>query len=602
MLGIQLDVQAQLDLHYSRTGRGGSMAESRLTHNSEETSFKKLLETRCYYTIPPFQRAYKWRKQNLEQLMSDVVALIEEQEDAHFMGALILDQLPSSPSAPSIYEVIDGQQRLTTVFIMIAGIVRALLKEKEMEKASEIALNYLFTRESTNQLKSRLVPSLPDQGDLNMVLDDLWNSGLGESLSSYVFIKLPTNDVNDGRIKRNYDYFRGEFFKEYRTTGIDRVLTLLEAALEKLTLVQIVVKDPTSGPKIFDSLNSKQEPMTTGDLVRNEIFNKIARSDPSLAQDLDRQLWQPFYTSFKRDGEDTFEGFFFPYGLIVNSQFKKSEVYPGLRKMWQDLSPSEVIDQLSSYKGDYQDLVFGTNTINHSREISKRISRFHRMGLIKAALPFLMSVSRAVRVQEISEIEACELLDITEAFLVRRAICSLEPTGLHAVFKKLWKDLNGEYSRESFRKVLQDARTVSNPSDDDVRTAFDRPFYQKSVSRYFLIEYETSRGGDTANVSAVPMWIEHVLPNSLHAKNWPQFQASQHEKYKDFVGNLLPLSEEMNRDLGQAAFDRKRVIFKEDSHYKSTREFAENYKNWDVESLLERNSMLAAWALTRWVY
>lgn len=149
------------------------MAESRLTHNSEETSFKRLLETRCYYTIPPFQRAYKWKKQNLNQLLEDVTTLIEEQEDAHFMGALILDQQPSSPAAPSIYEVIDGQQRLTTVFLMIAGIVRTLLREKEIQRASDIALYYLFTQESTNQLKSRLVPSLPDQGDLNMVLDDL---------------------------------------------------------------------------------------------------------------------------------------------------------------------------------------------------------------------------------------------------------------------------------------------------------------------------------------------------------------------------------------------------------------------------------------------
>lgn len=578
------------------------MAESRLTHNSEETSFKRLLETRCYYTIPPFQRAYKWKKQNLNQLLEDVTTLIEEQEDAHFMGALILDQQPSSPAAPSIYEVIDGQQRLTTVFLMIAGIVRTLLREKEIQRASDIALYYLFTQESTNQLKSRLVPSLPDQGDLNMVLDDLWNSGLSEALSAFAFIKLPTFDVNEGRIKSNYEFFRSEFNREFRSGGLDRILSLFETALEKLTLVQIVVKDPTSGPKIFDSLNSKQEPMTTGDLVRNEIFNKIARKDPALAKDLDRQLWQPFYASFKRDGKDTFEGFFFPYGLIVNSQFKKSEVYPGLRRLWQELDPAEVLSQLSDFSSEYQDLVFGTNSVEHVEEVASRILRFHRMGLIKAALPFLMAVSHAAKTDLISTSEACELLDICEAFMVRRALCSLEPTGLHAVFKKLWKDLNGNYSKEAFKSVLAEARTVSNPSDDEVIASFSRPFYPKAVCRYFLYELEVAQGGDLANLSFGDMWIEHVLPNSYHAKNWSQFEATQHEKSKDLAGNLLPLSEEMNRDLGQEPYSIKRVVYQDDSHYKTTRVFARDHEAWGLDALMARNSELANWAVSRWSY
>lgn len=578
------------------------MAESRLTHNSEETSFKKLLETRCYYTIPPFQRAYKWKKQNLNQLLEDVSTLIEEQEDAHFMGALILDQQPSSPAAPAVYEIIDGQQRLTTVFLMIAGIVRTLLREKETQRASNIALDYLFTREGTNQLRSRLVPSLPDQGDLNMVLDDLWNAGLSEALSAFSFIKLPTIDVNEGRIKANYEYFRTEFNREFRVGGFDRILSLFETSLERLTVVQIVVKDPTSGPKIFDSLNSKQEPMTTGDLVRNEIFNKIARKDPALAKDLDRQLWQPFYASFKQEGKDTFEGFFFPYGLIVNSQFKKSEVYPGLRRLWQDLEPQDVLANLSEYRVEYQDLVFGANALGHDKAVAKRIIRFNRMGLIKAALPFLMSVSHAAKTQSISSEEACELLDICEAFLVRRALCSLEPTGLHAVFKKLWKDLNGDYSKASFKGALADARTVSNPSDEEVLASFGKPFYPKAISRYFLYEYEATLGGDLANLSFKDMWIEHVLPNSYHAKNWSQFEVAQHEKYKDFAGNLLPLSQEMNRDLGQESFAIKRVVYQEDSHYKTARMFASGHEFWDADSLLMRNGELAKWAIARWEY
>lgn len=576
------------------------MAESRLTNNSEETSFNKLLETRCYYTIPPFQREYKWKPQNLEQLLADVTNVIEEQEEAHFMGALILDQLSSSPSAPSIYEVIDGQQRLTTVYLLISAIVRVFLKEKRSEKAAEIALNYLFTRESTNQLRSRLTPSMPDQGDLNMVLDDLWNSGLSEALATYVLVKLPTNEVNQGRVKKNYEFFRADLQKKFRSEGEESVVAFLQAALDRLTVVQIVVKDPTSGPKIFDSLNSKQEPMTTGDLVRNEIFNKIARQNPELAQTLDKQLWQPFYMSFKRDGQDTFEGFFFPFGLIKNSQFKKSEVYPGLRKMWHEMAPTEVIQELEEYKYEYQDLVFGEQKGGYSQEVNKRVLRHNRMGLIKAGLPFLMSVLHASRTGQINDLQAKGMLDATESFLVRRALCSLEPTGLHAVFKKLWKDLDGTYSGDAVAAVLSDAKTVSKPSDEEVVVSFSKPFYGKSIAKYFLYEYEVSLAGDLSNTSFDDLWIEHILPDSYHQKNWPSFSLEEHEKLRHFAGNLLPLSESMNRDLGQGSLQIKSKIYGDDSGYKSARVFASTFSEWNPELLLIRNRELASWAVKRW--
>lgn len=580
------------------------MAIERLTNSSDESSFGDLLEARTIYAIPPFQRPYKWKPKHLHQLQEDLNRLIDGEEDAHFMGAVIMDQVAaSSASKPSIHELIDGQQRMTTMYLLICASVRTLLRNKENETASAYASSYLFLVEGSTRARPRLLPSLPDQGDLNNVLDDLWNSGLQLELSHLSLAKLPTTEVNGGRISANYGELQKFTNQIFKLRGLEGIEEMLNKALRSITVVEIIVKDPTSGPKIFDSLNSRQEPMTTGDLVRNEIFSKTARQDPELAEELDLQKWQPFYSSFKRENLDTFEGFFFPYGLIKDPQFKKSEVYTGLRKSWENLTPTEVIAQLQDFSVEYQDLVFGENQGNLPKALSASVRRLHNMKFARAALPFLMQVTHSVKKEELSPQTAVSILSSVESFLMRRALCNIEPTGLHAVFKALWRRLDGEYTSEAVWEKFLEAKTVTVPSDEDVTRILrqeDKPFYGKSVDRFFLFEYNASFGGDVMDDAFSSLWIEHVLPQSYTKKYWPQFSEEEHNRLKDSVGNLLPLSEEMNRDVGQRSIEDKVAIYKVDSKFKSTREFAENRKSWTPEDIRSRTEIISKWAVKRW--
>lgn len=579
------------------------MVESRLTNNSEETTFGKLLEVRANYTVPPFQREYKWKQQRLTQLQADIARLQDEEEDAHFMGALILDEVPTSPTATTTYEVIDGQQRLTTIYVLICAIVRTLLRQKLVDEASEIALNYVFTREGKNLLKIRLIPSMPDHGDLNLVVDELWASGLQEALSGYELSKLPSAAVNTAQISRNFKSLTSYTNGIYRESGLDGIQKLLHIVLDAITVVQIVVKDPTSGPKIFDSLNSKQEPMTTGDLVRNEIFSKIARSDPTRAQELDRDLWQPFFESFRRDGAgNTFEGFFFPFGLIADPQFKKSQVYPELRKAWAKLGPHDVVAQLESYRREYQDLVFGENASENQPEVAQAVLRLQRMNFTRAALPFLMQVVHQARLQALDDLTVIELLSTVEAFLVRRALCSVEPTGLHAVFKRLWTQLNGEYSADAVARVISEAKTVKVPTDEEVRESFTKPLYGKNIARFFIFEHNAAQGGDQFAGAFESLNIEHVLPDTHHETHWPGFDHIEHERLKHLAGNLIPLSRPMNSSVGQRPYAVKSAIYAEDSMFKDARALASGYSEWTPGAIESRTHSLAEWAVERWPF
>lgn len=589
--------------------RGKNVAESRLTYNTHETSLGEILRGRSYFHIPPFQRAYKWQKRHLEQLIEDINRLDEEEEGAHFIGAIIVDELPKDPSGPATYEIIDGQQRVTTFYLLIAAAVRALLDAEKSEKAEadqaalEFAIEYLFTRHESQHHRASLLPSIPDQFALRSVLEELLTSGLKEVMSAFSIENLP--NVEDGssstsRIGPNFATLKKHFVALRKKSGVAGVKQFVYAAQLRLNVVQIVVKDPTSGPKIFHSLNSKQEPMTTGDLVRNEIFRKVAREDLGRAKTLNRDLWLPFYNSFVRDETNSFEGFFFPFGLIQDEKSRKSDVFLSLRKQWDRMSPEDILGELEAYRVEYQDLEFGENNLDAPNEYAQAVLRLNRLGFPRVAMPFLMRVSHSVRIEELDAATGESLLSAIEAFLVRRALCSLEPTGLHAVFKRLWNDLEGIYTVEKLRDVVRSGATISTPSDSDVKESFEGGLYRKAISKFVIYEFDSSLGGDSGEYGS--MWIEHVLPQTHHKKNWPQFSSDEHTKLVHLAGNLIPLSKKMNVDVGQKQFSYKSSIYGKDSGFKSARQVEQQYEEWTPQAIRERTQRIAEWAISRWVF
>lgn len=583
------------------------MSSNRLTQNTHETSLGELLDDRSYFRIPPFQRQYKWQQKQLTKLNDDISALLvmdgdgeEDDSNVHFVGAVILDQVPQDPNQPKVYELIDGQQRITTFYLLMAAGVDVLCKAGHYDPAGELALNFLFTREGPTRLYPSIDPSIPDRDDLNKLLQGLWSNGLAIALPTYTFNPNSTPGQHSSRITKNFRILRKLLQERYASQGVDNLLKYLSKAQANLTVVQILVKDPTTGPSIFDSLNSSQEPMTTGELVRNEIFSKMARTNPKEAQDLDKSLWQPFFSTFQRAGKSTFDDFFFPYGLIQDSSSKKRDVYRKLREAWSSLTPEAVIANLAEYSSEYQDLQFGENQCNFSRPVSEAVVRLHRLRYPSVALPFLMRVLHHVRTSKISPEEGLGLLEATESFLVRRALCGIEPTGLHAVFKKLWTQLANDYSAAQMHSVIGGAATVQLPSNDDVRKSFQRPLYTKAVARFFVFEFDLSRGGDAGAYSS--MWVEHVLPQSYQPKFWPEINREKHEHLKHLAGNLIPLSSEMNEDVGVKAFERKRSVYQTDSMFKSARELGSDFSSWNEREIRLRTAELAEWAVTRWAF
>lgn len=577
---------------------------NRLTNSTDETDIATLISGNTIFSIPYFQRAYKWKAARLNQLEEDLLSVVDTDE-AHFLGAIILHGRQRNPSDPGVFEVIDGQQRITTLFLYIAAAVRTLADAGETSEAVNLFLTYLvINRETTLASNLKLHSGKEDRAQLNQVLKHLLASKpFKEKLGSFKPKFLPSSEA-DGELSRGtlFKNYRAalRFFKsEYVQGDIDRVRSVYGKLLQSMSVVQIDVSDPTNGPKIFDSLNSRQEPMTIGDLVRNEIFSRVADQHPSEIEQLDQDYWQPFYKKFQQDNKDLFDSYFFPYGLVKNANLKKSEVYTWLRDQWKGIQePQTIIADLSHYQNAFIDIACGTNRMGHSKRVARLFLNLWGSRSPSSIYPFVMPLSKAIEEASINEDRAVEILKAVESFLVRRAIVGLEPTGLHAVFKRLWADCKGKPTKDLVVKEISKHKTVPWPRDEDVKRAImTRPLYPSGITRYVLLEYDKSFGADQP--IDVP-WIEHVLPESP-AKQWSKvFSKEQHLKYKDLLPNLIPLSAQMNSGLSNRPYAEKRPKYIKDSMFKSARVFAEKYSDWTPDKLEKRAQEMASWAVTRW--
>ncbi|PTQ79798.1 uncharacterized protein with ParB-like and HNH nuclease domain [Nitrosospira multiformis] len=420
---------------------------NRLTNNSSEAEIGSLISGDTIFSIPYFQRPYKWTPERIKQLSLDIMQLVDESSDVHFLGAIIIHGRRSNPADPNIFDVIDGQQRITTIFLYLCAAVKTLCNAEQYEEAVALFQKYLVINRHTGALSNyKLHSCKEDRAQLNWVFRDLLSDdGLSSALNGFKLISLPESGNESGTLRNNYRHALRFFKEELKQGAIQRVRNIYSKLLNQVSIVQIDVWDPTNGPKIFDSLNSRHEPMTIGDLVRNEVFSKVADEHSDKIERVDAEYWQPFYKKFEQNRRNYFDGYFFPYGLTKWPNLKKSDVYSALRKEWDNISdPEQIIKQLAEGQNAYLDLQCGSNFSRHPKELAAAFKRLHETQLPSSTFPFLMLLSEAASNNVLAEESAIAILEVMESFLVRRAVCGHEPTGLHAVFKRLWIDCEGD--------------------------------------------------------------------------------------------------------------------------------------------------------------
>lgn len=578
----------------------------RVTDAPEESCFSDLVSGDNVLAIPLFQRAYRWTQKHLGLLLEDIDAIRDDIASSVFLGVIVSYSRGTAPGRPVTWEIVDGQQRITTLYLLLMAAVEIAARKNEGEWAADVCGTYLLVRPlASNPVNTKLIPSYADRAQFA----SLWTrvadlpSLKAQTSFSYNLPRPPhATGPSSGQMTAQYERLRRTLNGVFDDGGKAALERFVKIVAHHMSVVSISLRDPAVAPKIFERLNARAEPVTVADLVRNEIFARSG-DDAIQAQHVFTTYWEPFIQRFKENGTD-FEKFLFPYGLTLNSNVRKADLFGQLRSGWAtSSSPQDIIEDLDRYRPTFLAVDAGRSAADLPHAVNDHLHRLHRVGRPSSIYVFVFQVVEAFKADSLNEASVCSILEALESFLFRRAVMGIEPTGLHAVFKGLWSEIEaapGNVPRDGqlVRQLVSRKPTILWPTDTQFKTAIQQnDLYHRKVRVYALKEREIAVEGESP---ADTFCVEHVAPQTP-TDAWREVIPDGYDQLIQTWGNLIPLTDEMNPAVGQKPFKKKREEFK-NSIFATAREVAQKYEEWTADVIHQRNDEIASWAISRWSY
>ena len=566
------------------------------------------------FRAPEFQRHYVWRADGndsqIGRFWADIERLRNEGvaengvSDSLFMGAIVLQVIePGGPgSTTPLFSIIDGQQRLTTLYLVFTAIAEAYQDAGQPELAADIERQYLLVQASKHQGQPRLEPTMSDTAQFYEIISCLKSpvpriQGLGYGPGEYLMSRAwqaIRQKVRDLCVDDN----------DPARLSVGKLNQLHEDIAGRIDLVSITLGTRHDPHEVYERLNTAGERLGHIDLVRNAVF--LTAGDPATTEAI-YQKWRDFEDKLGKEHQN---GYFFPYALIRDSQTTNGSLYRSLKEYWEKsvtagksgLKPAEaIIEDLNEYLPAYRGVVGDREPPDLEPVARDALQRLERLDPPTMTYPYLMQLLHAHLLGNVSSDEFKNAIDVIDSFIIRRSFAGIGNTGIHTLFKRLWSSENVDPS--TLTKSLE-VRTVQFPSDaqffESVKTA---SIYGSRRCRYILTEYEREFGrGDPSEWNPKEITVDHLMPREPRLTEWPGVTAEGHTSVVDTFANLVPLSAQANSQKSTRSWSETKKMMTEESGtvFKSTRAVFDEYDHWDLDTIAERAEHLAQWALKRW--
>jgi len=548
-----------------------------------EAKIQKVLEGTKQFLVPHYQRPYSWTADQWKTLWRDVLELLEDpQSKPHFLGSIVTSPAKSVPEGVEKRLLIDGQQRLTTLLILLT-LIRDRARAKSAAKLADRIDDLVTNRHEDGQDHYKL---LPTQSEDETESDR----------EAFVRLVNDAPSATKSGIRTAYEFFAAQL----RRADAPDLDELHKVLITKLTLVSIILDDRDNPHRIFESLNGKGRPLSQADLIRNYFFMRLPEKDHERAY---VDFWRPMQ---RRLGEDALTDFVRHYLTRFVGVIRETDIYAALKARVDDDKnrvPYEHLKELAQFSEYYAVL------LDPSRSKSERIRvRLRRLNTLEVtvAYPFLLTVYADVVVGSRTDDEFCAILDTIENYLVRRFVCGVPTYGLNKVFAPLYEQAtrNGLDLVTGVRKTLSSS-TRGYPRDDEFRERLGSARLYGGGDRRektkFILERLEGGLGHKESVPGASLTIEHVMPQTL-SDIWKEHLGStwedDHEQFLHTLGNLTLTN--YNAELSNAPYVEKRKLF-ETSHVELNRHF-ETVERWAAEEIEHRSEVLTDLALSLWPY
>ena len=588
---------------------------------------QKIFALDVQFRVPLYQRPYVWdRDHQWEPLWDDVAALAERclsperQVIHHFLGAIVVRQQPSPVGTLEVRDVIDGQQRLTTLQLLGDAVEEAIREDGgpaiESKKLRKLVLNDTDLFSGDDRFK--VWPTNADQSVYRLAMTDQ--------------DKVPAELV-DKTIARAHAYFKSEA-RAWANDGdsnystAERYAALVKAISYGLHLVVIDLSEDDNAQAIFETLNARGTPLLASDLVKNHLLHE-ARVQGLDVLSVHSVHWQQFEDDWWRNEVtlgriswprvDAF--LFYWLGMSLTREVSTQRLFDEYRDLLRSrrLTVSQVASDISTFARVFQLLE------EHSIGGATLAEFFYRWKTtqLRVMTPLLLWLFSDV--SDINESQRQEALELLESWFMRRLICGWRTHGyqnfLHPLLREVKKH-HGDDVVQVVRDTLVKADAVNTawPRDTKVHDAvLQRPIYQyvsRARLRLILEAVEDRLGSlEAKSESRCPknLTIEHLLPVSWSDDDWPYTGSVQSREERrallHTLGNLTLVNEKLNPALSNSPWSEKRTELAKHSTLHLNKILANPavvsdehlwYYQWNDDTILERGDWLAGHICEIW--
>ena len=539
--------------------------------------------------VPPNQREYSWKAKHVKELLSDLGKVIAEKGAEYFLGTIVVSNQDEGPRP----RVVDGQQRLATTLIFIAGVRDYLSSQKDPE-AGKLEQLYMFS---------------PVMGE-----EDVDRISMNDRDREYFHNRILVSPSHAKRLTDSHESTRpshgliNEAARTVKQYILDLVKNLAPDKAKALLLdwiafidknavvIWVEVPDDRAAYTIFETMNDRGLDLSAVDLIKNHLFNMA----DDLVGDAERK-WAELLGALESSQQaDVVKEFVRQYWISRNGSTRTQELFDEIKE--KASSKSNAMELLSKLHASAELYVALLNPM-HAKWINYNDrTRRNLMALISFGVKQIRPVLLAA-LERFTQKEMEIVLRLAVSWSVRLLAAGEQGTGMveSAYGKSAQRITDGEI-KDSRELALDLTPTI--PADDAFENAFATMQVAKgSLARYYLRALEQQAQGvdqpeNIVNDDPFVINLEHVLPEKPKAGEWTAFDADQRALFTGRLGNLAILQREANESIDTSEFEKKKKVYV-NSSFVLTKELAHE-QDWTPQAVATRQKRLAVLAKTVW--
>lgn len=544
----------------------------------------EILNGNKQFLIPVYQRYYSWDIEQCRRLWNDIVDMQKRNKAGHFVGSIVNIAEQAMPTGVQKYMIIDGQQRMTTLTLLLLA-----LRDYAIQHPEDTTIN-------SRRIDNMLLKNEYEVGDERYKL-------LLTETDRDILIRLveskPIPDGTKSRLIDNYKFFSGKI--------ADRDLQPAEIyeSIGKLQIVNITLdRTMDDAQAIFESLNSTGKELSESDLIRNYVLMGLEPSEQTYVYE---HLWRPMEQLFVYETQDSVMDSFFRHYLTMKLTRipKQGRVYEEFKLYHLNCefgTIRELCQDLLNYANFYTDIVFKRSNNAELKRLYEDIVDLR----MEVSYPFLLKVHNDCAEGTITEDNLKEILRLCISYVLRRSICDIPTNSMNKTFATLRNSIRPDDYMNSVKAffVLQDTYKEFPDNDKFMAAFMSRDIYTMRARNYILSRLENF--GNKAPIIIENYTIEHIMPQNTSLSpewqhdlgvNWKEIQKT----YIHTIGNLTLTA--YNSEMSDRPFMDKMNMpggFKESALRLNA--YLVKLTEWNEDHIKERAQQLAAKAVQIWPY